>query len=136
MSLRVCYSKDKIVEGINNAGALSPEDLKKEMQEFVFTDLFLIVSTNLKSRFHAITYLTQKSLVFLPSPCSAVNLCPTKKIRRRTLANGDKTLKQLMKPMICWWSRSWTFKSIVCLYLGIFHLFHLVTDKKKSKFSE
>lgn len=98
--MRVCYSKDKIVEGINNAGALSPEDLKKEMQEFVFTDLFLIVSTNLKSRFHAITYLTQKSLVFLPSPCSAVNLCPTKKIRRRTLASGDKTLKQLMKPMI------------------------------------
>lgn len=98
--MRVCYSKDKIVEGINNTGALSPEDLKKEMQEFVFTDLFLIVSTNLKSRFHAITYLTQKSLVFLLPPCSAVNLCPTKKIRRRTLANGDKTLKQLTKPMI------------------------------------
>ena len=31
MPLRVCYSKDKIVEGINNTGALSPEDLKKEM---------------------------------------------------------------------------------------------------------
>lgn len=94
------------------------------MQELVFHPPVLTVSITLKSRSHVITYLPQKSLFFPPFPSSVVNLGTTKKIRHWTVANGDKTHRQLMKP-----SDSVDGRGGGCLYLSIFHLFHLVADK-------